>query len=177
MGKGNSPRIFPDLPCVNWPDVLCLPSPLQGSFSAKLRQLGHKSLIFLSCQLSKDEGNGCSGLGGGGGGASTRVGPLVLRQRAAGAEALAALGTLRQPLAQVRLAVQRQRGAHTEGLATLAALVGLVGSMVGPVHIEVEHTREALAAHFAAVRLLICVRASELGEVPAVTEEAAALGT
>lgn len=175
MGKGSSPRIFPDLPCVNWPDVLCLPSPLQGSFSAKLHQLGHKSLIFLSCQLSKDEGNGCSGLGGGG--ASTRVGPLVLRQRAAVAEALAALGTLRQPVAQVRLAVQRQRGAHTEGLATLAALVGLVGSMVGPVHVEVEHTREALAAHFAAVRLVICVRASELGEVPAVTEEAAALGT
>lgn len=134
MGKGNSPGIFLDLPCVNWPHVLCLPSPLQGSFSAKLRQLGHKkSLIFMSCQLSKDEGNGCSGLGGGGG-ASTRVGPLVLRQRAAVAEALAALGTLRLPLAQERLAVQRQLGAHTEGLAALGTLVGFVGSMVGPVH-------------------------------------------
>lgn len=84
---------------------------------------------------------------------------------------------MRQPLTQVRLAVQRQLGAHTEGLAALAALVRLVGSMVESVHVEVEHTREALAAHFAAVRLLICVRASVLGEVPAVTEAAAALGT
>lgn len=62
------------------------------------------------------------------------MGPLVLRQRAAVAEALAALGTLRLPLAQERLAVQRQLGAHTEGLAALGTLVGFVGSMVGPVH-------------------------------------------
>lgn len=33
-----------------------------------------------------------------------------------------ALGTLRGPLAQVRLAVQRQLGAHAEGLASLGAL-------------------------------------------------------
>lgn len=54
------------------------------------------------------------------------VRPLVLGERAAVTETLAALGALCRPLAQVGLAVQRQLGGHAEGPAALGALVGFV---------------------------------------------------
>lgn len=101
--------------------------------------MGHKKyLIFLSCLLSKDQGSSGSST-------STCVSPLVLRQRAAVAEALVALSTLCRQLAQVHLVVQHQHGAHAEGLAALRALVGLVAGMVVLVHVEVGHSREVLA--------------------------------
>lgn len=101
--------------------------------------MGHKKyLIFLSCLLSKDQGSSGSST-------STCVSPLVLQRQAAVAEALVAISTLCQQLAQVHLVVQRQRGAHAEGLAALRALVGLVASVVALVHIEVGHSHEVLA--------------------------------
>lgn len=81
------------------------------------------------------------------------------------AKTFATLCTFRWPLAQVRLAVQCQLGTHTEGLATLRALVGLVASMVAPVHIEVGDACEALAAQLTAVGFLTCVCAPVLREV------------
>lgn len=91
--------------------------------------------------------------------------PLVLRQRAAVAKAFATLCTFCWPLTQMRLAVQGQLGAHTEGFATFRALVGLVASVIAQVDVEVGHTCEALAAQLTTIRLLACVCAPVLSEV------------
>lgn len=108
---GRPHRLFPNLHlqvASAVPVVLyrCFPTTFREA-SASLPQLGHKEpWIFLFSRPLEDQSSAHCGLdGNGGSGAGARMGPLMLRQRAAVAEALATLCALRWPFAQVRLAV------------------------------------------------------------------------